>query len=207
VGGETHTVDFETAVRRRRMVRRFTDEPVDPDLLDRLLDLSRRAPSAGNSQGVAFVVLSGPDETARYWDTTLPAARRPGFRFPGLIAAPVLVVVLTRPDSYVERYGEADKARTGLGEHEDRWTVPYWWVDAGAAVEHLLLGAVSAGLGACFFGVFDHEPAVRAALAVPPGWRTVGTVAIGHPADADEPGASVGRPRRALDEVVHRGTW
>lgn len=200
-------MDFETAVRRRRMVRRFTDEPVDPHLLDRLLDLSRRAPSAGNSQGVAFVVLTGSDETARYWDTTLPAERRPAFRFPGLIAAPVLVVVLTRPDTYLERYGEHDKARTGLGGDVERWTVPYWWVDAGADRPEEQVLDRGAGLGACFFGVFDHEPAIRAELAVPPGWRTVGTVAIGHPADEDEPGVSVGRPRRPLDEVVHRGGW
>jgi nitroreductase len=85
--------------------------------------------------------------------------------------------------------------------------VPYWWVDAGAAVEHLLLGVVEAGLGACFFGVFDHEPAVRAELGVPDGWRVVGTVALGHPADGDERGASAGRPRRPLDEIVHRGGW
>ena len=119
----------------------------------------------------------------------------------------MLVVVLTRPDAYVERYAEPDKARTGLGEAADRWTVPYWWVDAGAAVEHLLLGAVDAGLGACFFGVFDHEPALRAELRVPSGWRVVGTVAIGHPAPVDDAGLSAKRPRRPLDDVVHRGGW
>jgi nitroreductase len=200
-------VDFETVVRRRRMVRRFTAEPVDPEVLDRLVDLGRRAPSAGNSQGVAFIVLAGTDETARYWDTTLPGPRREGFRFPGLVAAPVLVVVLTRADAYVERYAEPDKAGTGLGDDAGRWTVPYWWVDAGAAVEHLLLGAVDAGLGACFFGVFDHEPALRAELGVPVGWRVVGTVAIGHPADSDDPGLSARRPRRPFGEVVHRGGW
>ena len=189
------------------MVRRFTTEPVGADVLDRLVDLARRAPSAGNSQGAAFVVLDGPDETARYWDTTLPAERRAGFRFPGLVAAPALVVVLTRPEAYVERYAEPDKARTGLGEDADRWTVPYWWVDAGAAVEHLLLGAVDTGLGACFFGVFDHEPALRVELGVPPGWRVVGTVAIGHPHEVDDPGLSAGRPRRPLRDVVHRGRW
>ena len=201
-------MDFETAVRRRRMVRRFTDEPVDPDLLDRLLDLSRRAPSAGNSQGVAFVVLTGSDETARYWDTTLPAERRPGFRFPGLIAAPVLVVVLTRPDAYVERYGEPDKARTGLGEDVDALDRPVLVGGrrrrgrAPAPRGRRAPGSARASSGCST----TSRPSVPS-LAVPPGWRTVGTVAIGHPADADEPGASVGRPRRPLDEVVHRGAW
>src|SRR5690606_7060757 len=124
----------------------------------------------------------------------------------GLVAAPVLLVALVRPESWVERYGEPDKASTGLGEGVDAWSVPYWWVDGGAAVEHLLLGAVDAGLGACFFGLFGHERAVLAALGVPEGWRAVGTVALGHPAP-DEPGRSAARPRLSLADVVHRGGW
>lgn len=188
------------------MVRAFTDEPVAPQVVDALVDLARRAPSAGNSQGMAYVVLSGPAETARYWDVTLPTERRGEFRWPGLVTAPVLVVVLARPDAWVARYAEPDKATTGLGEGTDVWPVPYWWVDAGMAVEHLLLGAVDAGLGACFFGLFDHEGDVLAALGVPTGWRAVGTVALGHSAP-DSPGRSSARPRPALQEVIHRGFW
>ena len=199
-------MDLTGVVRARRMVRAFTDEPVAPEVVDGLIDLARRAPSAGHSQGWAFIVLSG-DETARYWDVALEPARRDGFRWPGLVAAPVLVVALVRPDAWVERYGEPDKAGTGLGSGQDRWPVPYWWVDAGMAVEHLLLGAVDAGLGACFFGLFDHEAAVLAALGVPAGWRAVGTVALGHPAPA-EPGRSIAALAGAtLDEVLHRGGW
>jgi nitroreductase len=84
--------------------------------------------------------------------------------------------------------------------------VPFWWVDAGMAVEHLLLGVVEAGLGACFFGLFDHEEAVLAALGVPAGWRAVGAVALGHPAP-DRPGRSQGRGRRPLGDILHRGAW
>lgn len=199
-------MDLTDAVRRRRMVRAFTAEPVDPAVVEGLVDLARRAPSAGHSQGWAFIVLSGPAETARYWDAAMEPARRDGFRWPGLLASPVLVVALVRPDAWVERYGEPDKAGTGLGSGQDRWPVPFWWVDAGMAVEHLLLGAVALGLGACFFGLFDHEAAVLAVLGVPTGWRAVGTVALGHPAP-DEPGRSIARGRRDLGEVLHRGGW
>jgi nitroreductase len=188
------------------MVRAFTDEPVDPGAVDALIDLARRAPSAGNSQGWAFVVLEGREQTDRYWSITLPPERREAFRWPGLVAAPVLVVALVRPDAWVERYAEPDKDTVGLGAGTSGWTVPYWWVDGGMAVEHLLLGAVDAGLGACFFGLFDHEAAVLAALAVPDGWRALGAIALGHPA-TDEPGRSARRPRRPLDEVVHRDHW
>jgi nitroreductase len=199
-------LELRDAVRRRRMVRSFTDAPVAPEVVDGLIDLARRAPSAGNSQGVAFVVLEGAEQTGRYWDVALPPERRGDFGFPGLVTAPVLILALVRADTWIERYAEPDKANHGLGAGEAAWPVPYWWVDGGMAVEHLLLGAVDAGLGACFFGLFDHEPAVFASLGVPDGWRALGTIALGHPA-SDEPGLSAKRPRRTVDEVLHRGGW
>jgi nitroreductase len=188
------------------MVRAFAPEPLPPGTLEDLVDLARRAPSAGHSQGWAVVGLEGPEETARYWDVALPAERRAGFRWPGLVAAPALLVALVRPDAWVERYAEPDKSSTGLGAGGAAWPVPYWWVDAGMAVEHVLLGAVAAGLGACFFGLFDHEAAILTALGVPEGWRAVGTIAVGVPVDHDE-GRSVGRGRRPLTDVFHRGRW
>lgn len=193
------------------MVRAFGPDPdapaaVDPAVVDALLDAARRAPSAGNSQATRFLVLDTPEAVAGYWDLTLPAARRGGFAWPGLLVAPVLVVVLVDPGAYVARYAEPDKAATGLGAGPEAWAVPYWWVDGGAAVQNLLLAVVNAGLGACFFGLFAHEPAVLAAHGVPEGWRAVGTVALGHPAP-DRPGRSAGRPRPALGTVVRRGRW
>ena len=199
-------MELSDAVRRRRMVRAFTEKPLLPGTVAALVDLARRAPSAGHTQGWAFVALEGPEETARYWDVTLPEERRIRFRWPGLLTAPALVIALVRPDAWPERYAEADKAATGLGAGSDAWSIPYWWIDGGMAVEHLLLGAVDAGLGACFFGLFGHEAAVLAELGVPDGWRALGTIAIGHPAP-DEPGRSTTRGRRPLPEVLHQGGW
>jgi nitroreductase len=199
-------LELADAVRRRRMVRAFTEEPLLPGTVAALVDLARRAPSAGHTQGWAFVALEGPEQTARYWDVTLPAERRATFRWPGLVAAPALVVALVRPSAWPERYAEPDKAASGLGSGNEAWAVPYWWIDGGMAVEHLLLGAVDAGLGACFFGLFGHEEAVLAELGVPDGWRALGTIALGHPAP-DEPGRSTARGRRALTDVLHEGGW
>lgn len=187
------------------MVRAFRPDPLPPGAVDDLVDLARRAPSAGNAQPLDFLVLEGAD-VARYWDVTLPEPARRTFRWQRLLDAPVLVVPYVRAGAYVERYGEDDKAATGLGSGPDAWPVPYWWVDGGAAVENLLLAVVARGLGACLFGQFDHEDDVRQAFGVPDDRRALGTVAIGHPLP-DEPGRSQDRPRRPLSEQVHRGRW
>ncbi len=188
------------------MVRSFADRPVDVDLVDDLLDLARRAPSAGHTQPWSFVVLTGPEETGRLWDVTLPADRRATFRWPGLLSAPVVVLPLVEPGAYVTRYAEPDKVRSGLGGSADDWPVPYWWIDGGMAVQNLLLAAVDAGLGALFYGLFDHEAAVLRTFGVPDGWRALGAVALGWPTPS-APGRSAERPRPALAEVVHRGRW
>lgn len=194
-------MDLHDAIRARRMVRAFGPTPIDDAVLDRVLDAARRVPSAGNAQGVDLLVV---DEPERYWSLTFPGGRD-GFRWQGLFHAPVLVIPVVDPDTYARRYGEPDKAATGLGA-VDAWSVPYWWVDGGMAVQNLLLAAVDAGLGALFFGVFEHEPTVKAAFGIPDGHRIVGVVALGRPAP-DEPGRSAARRRRTFDETVHRGRW
>jgi nitroreductase len=198
-------VELSEAVKQRRMVRAFDRRPVAPALVDELIDLARRAPSAGNTQGTAFVVLEG-DDTAQLWDVTLPGERRPSFRWQRLLDAPVVLVPLVSPIAYTQRYGEDDKRATGLGAGVDAWPVPYWWVDGGMAVHGLLLAAVDAGLGALFYGLFEHERAVLAALGVPRGWRALGAVALGWPAP-DRPGRSATRSRLPLGAVIHRGRW
>jgi nitroreductase len=182
----------------RRMCRAFSREGVGGDALDRVLAAGQRAPSAGNVQAVELLVI---DEPADYWALTL--ADRDGFRWQGLLDAPVLVIPVVAPAAYAARYAEPDKASTGLGS-VDAWPVPYWWVDGGMAVEAMLRVAAEEGLGACFFGLFEHERAVLDAFGVPADRRALGTVALGHPRP-DTPGRSAGRAKRA--DRVHRGRW
>jgi nitroreductase len=198
-------MELNEVVARRRMVRSFVDGPVDRSLLLDLLDRARRAPSAGNSQGVHFVVLARPDDVVGFWDRTLPASRRATFRWQGLLRAPVLVLPCADPSVYLARYGEPDKAASGLGRPE-AWPVPYWEIDAAFATMQLLLLATDRGLGALFFGLFRGEADVVTWLGIPEGVRPIGAVALGWPAP-DEPGRSAGRPRRPLGEVMHEGRW
>lgn len=184
------------------MRRNFSPDPIDHDTLSRLLDLARRGPSAGHTQATELIALVGPAATARYWDTTLPAGTaRDRFRWQGLLAAPVVVLVCTRPGAYLARYGEQDKAATGRGSGYDRWPVPYWWFDAGAVTQNLLLLTTEAGLGACVFGAFDHETRLKDRFGLDADLRISAVVALGHPLP-DEAGRSVKRGWRPTAEVI-----
>lgn len=189
------------------MVRSFTRSPITEHALDQIIRSGHAGPSAGNTRSLELLVLTGDDVSA-YWHTTLTSNARETFPWPGMLEAPVLIVPYVDPAAYVARYREPDKARTGLGEAAAAWTVPYWWVDGGAAVENMLLAAASLELGACFFGQFEHEAAVRARFGVPTNRRAVGTIAIGHrDPSTDRPSKSTARPRRPSSETTHRGHW
>jgi nitroreductase len=202
--------EFAEVVRNRRMTRSFDETPVDPGVLDDMVDLASRAPSAGKAQGWHLVVLEG-ESTAVFWDTTLPSVRRDSFRWQQLLNAPVIALPFADSKAYTDRYAEPDKVQTGLGAGPDAWPVPYWTIDASMSVMTLLLAAENVGLGALFFGVFRGERELRQALSIPPGLELLGALAIGHPAaksaDETDPGRSADRRRRQPGEIIHRGRW
>lgn len=192
-------------IRSRKMTRDFSRDPLSPELVMELLDIARHAPSAGNTQGVQFVLLSG-DRVAEFWDATLPSEKRPDFAWPGLLLAPVIVIPLSDAASYLARYREADKAHTQLGQTAESWQVPYWHTDCAFAVQNLLLLAHSRGLGALFFGLFDNTRAVCELLGLPEDVVPIGAVALGH-SQSQATSRSARRPRPKLDEVVHLDRW
>ena len=194
------------AILSRRMTRDFTKEPVPEEVLSEMLDLARRAPSAGNSQGTEFVVLEGR-RLADLWNLTLPAERREQFGWPGLLHAPVVVVPVANAGLYLSRYREADKSSTGLGSGTDTWTVPYWYVDCAFATQNLLLLAADRGLAALFFGFFERTRAVSEFLGLPENAHPLGGVALGWKGEHDRLSRSAQRPRRPLSEIVHWSRW
>jgi len=195
-------MEFQDVIRKRRMWRNFEDRPVPPAVLERILDNAQRAPSAGFSQGWAFLVLEGPEQTGRFW-AAAPAPTGARATWPGVMRAPVLIVCLSHKQAYLDRYAEPDKGWTD--RDEARWPTPYWHVDTAFAALNIMLTAVDAGLGALFFGVFDI-PAFRAAFGVPDAYHPIGVVALGYPLP-DTPSPSLKRGRRPAESVVHRGHW
>lgn len=198
-------MEFRDVVRRRRMVRRYTDEPVDPVVVDRVLAHAQRAPSAGFSQGWAFLVLDTPEDVALFWTSTGAEPEAHNRWLDGMRTAPVVIVPLCHKDAYLDRYAQPDKGWTD--RDEARWPVPYWYVDTGMASLLMLLTAVDEGLGACFFGIpGEHVGSLREAFDVPPDHEPVGAITLGHASAT--PGAAGSPARRSRRHgVVHRGRW
>ena len=199
-------MEFREVVRKRRMVRAYEQRPVPAELAERLLDTARRAPTAGFAQGVDFVVLDTPGSVARFWALT----DDPAFPMdPEELAAgpPVVVLAFSDPRRYLDRYSEPDKIEFGLDEAE-AWPVAFWDTDTAMACMQLLLAAVDAGLGAWFFGIDHGQAELRAELGVPEDRNLVGIVGLGYADPTETPkGSGSARPRRPLEEQVHRNRW
>jgi nitroreductase len=211
-------MEFQQVVDRRRMVRNFTSDPVDVDVRNRILANALHAPSAGFSQGWAFLVLDAAADRDRFWRATgatgataagdgdmesQDAVANPWLE--GMRRAPLLVVPLSHKDAYLDRYAETDKGWTDRAE--GRWPVPYWHIDTGMASLLMLLTVVDEGLGACFFGIPpEHIGNFRESFGVPDSYVPIGALAIGHRAP-DRRSPSLRRGRRDVADVVHLGRW
>ena len=183
------------------MTRSFTRDQVDADLVDALVGLARLAPRAGNTQGIEFLVLES-SQVDDYWNTTFNEKNRDDFPWPNLFNAPTLILIWVDPERYLERYSEDDKNKSGLGKDEAAWQPPYWWVDGGMAAMSILIAAESEKLGALFFGIFDHENALKEKFEIPEEYKAIGTIALGYAADGQRPSSSTLRKRATVDDLI-----
>jgi FMN reductase [NAD(P)H] len=184
-------VEFRATLPLRRMVRHYRTEPVPREAVARIVETVRCAPSAGYSQGQRLLVLTEPEaraESARILGSGGPEEELE----PWLETAPVHVLVCTREDDYHDRYRRPDKLQDG---EEIEWPVPYWFVDAGAALMLLLLAAIDEGLAAGVTGV-PREAAteLRSVFDIPDDVTIVALVTIGY--GAPDPGWSAVTSRR-----------
>lgn len=198
-------MEFQDVVRKRRMVRSFERRDLPADVVERILRNAQRAPSAGFSQGWAFLVFEGHAQTQQYWAAVGPDDRD-AFTWQDLFNAPLLIVCLSNKSAYLDRYAEPDKGWTDRSELH--WPAPYWDIDTGMAALLILLTAVDAGLGALFFGVPPEKvELLRSTFAIPPELQPIGTVAIGYARPNDPPSPSLKRGHRPSVDVIHRGRW
>lgn len=156
-------MDTLQAIRTRRSVRAFTPEPVPDELLQQVLQAGRAAPSGGNNQAWAFILITSP-------------GRLEGLRAlaPGMIGRPTAAVALC-----------IDRRRAeGGGAIAERSA----WLDLGIATENMLLAAHDLGLGACAIGSFRRE-AVATFLGLPEEAELVLLLSLGYPrGEAKDPG-------------------
>ena len=198
-------MDFQDVVERRRMVRNYTDDPVAPAVVERILTNALHAPSAGFSQGWGFLLLDTRADVARFWACTTEPGALPDSWLSGMQRAPVIVVPLSCKQVYLDRYAAPDKGWTD--KDESRWPVPYWDIDTGMAALLMLQTVTDEGLGACFFGIpREHWAGFRAEFGVPPEYTPIGALTIGHRA-RDRKSPSLKRGRKPLSDVVHHSHW
>ncbi len=185
------------------MIRNFQPKPVPKDKISRILELAQRAPSAGFSQGWAYVVVS-EDETKKKVGEVQGEADFYAMRFHKFVSeAPVLIVACANERMYHDRYREPDKLKEDGTEIE--WPAPYWYFDIGCACMLIFLAAVNEGLAAAFTGVFRVND-MRRLLGIPESFHPVGVISIGYPAE-DIKSSSLKRGRRPYNEVVHYERW
>jgi FMN reductase [NAD(P)H] len=196
---------FYDLLKQRRAVRSYTGEPVSHETLERIARAARRGPNAGYSQGLRLLVVDDPETIATLAGWQEEERSQAWF---GKAAAHVLV--LTREQDYHDRYTQADKLAV-TGGVEVVWPVPFWHVDAGAALMLVLLAALEEGLGAGVYGVQVEEDARwRELLGIPDELTIVTGVTVGHPAedpDWDRATSAFSQRRRTHDEVVQWNRW
>ena len=200
-------MDFSEVIRKRRMARNFTSEPVDPEAIARICDVARRAPSAGYTQGQSVVVVT--DEAMRRELARL--CSEDDYVAAGysrwISGAPVLIVPCVSEAAYHRRYQEADKLSESGGV-ETEWPVPYWFMDIGCTVMALLLAAVNEGLAAGFAGAETTERrlAQQALLSIPDEYTVVGVIPIGHGVQ-EPPSPRINARRKPPTEFAHQERW
>lgn len=167
---------YET-ISTRKSVRTFQDRDIPEDVLSRLLESARLAPSACNGQEWRFVVVRDPAARAAV------AQAACGQTFVG--EAPVVLACCAETDNRAMHCGQL-----------------CYPIDVAIAIDHITLCATAEGLGTCWIGSFDEQQ-VKDILGIPEGVRVVELLPLGYPRDP----APVEKKRMPLDDIVHYDRW
>lgn len=179
------------AIKTRRSIRKFSDQPVEPEKLQAVLEAVQQAPSWSNKQCWSLVVVQDQQLRASISELSFVESFFATYGYKsnpaqkGLAQAPIVLVACADPQQSGDLRGEQ-----------------YFMADLGIASQNLMLAAHDLGLGTVFVGVFDEEQ-LKGLLGIPPQIRIVGLFPLGYPATE----AKGGPPRKPLAEFVHYGTW
>ncbi len=171
-------MDFYDVIRKRLSVRSYKPDPVPEDVLNRILEAGRLAPSAKNFQPWKFIVVKDPAVR----QALVPACKGQG----SVGQAPVVICGCA-----IE-----EQAWKGMGGY---WSAEA--VDTTLALEHMILAAAAEGLGTCWIGAF-LEAEVKKVLAIPEGVKPIALTPLGSPAVEAKP-----RPRKPISEIVCVDRW
>jgi nitroreductase len=176
------------AIKNRRSIRKYKPDNVPDELIEKVLEAARLAPSWSNVQGWKFIVVRSAELRSQLADTvqahpslgTNPSTN--AFRM-----APVVIVALAEKNKagYFDNRPATDKG--------DAW----YMLDIGIAMENLVLAAADLGLGTVHVGLFDAAKVARL-LDVPDSYHVVEMTPLGYPEFQPNP-----RPRKALTEIVY----
>lgn len=173
-------MDFLEVVQSRRSLRTYLDKAVEREKLEYVLESARLAPSWKNMQCWRFIIVEDAD--GRTALANCMGESNPGRK--ALMGAPMVIVLCAVP------------TESEVWEGKD-----FMMLDAGLAMEHLVLAATDQGLGTCWQGWFSEEKA-RKALNVPESVRVVAMTPLGYAAEERRP-----RPRKAMAEIAFYGKW
>jgi len=193
---EVSKMDVYEAIRERRSVRSYKPDPIPEEVLNRLLEAMRLAPSGGNRQPWQFIVV----RDASIKQQLVPACWNQQF----IAQAPVVVVACGRYEDAVGVYNRGDETfvvdGTELRRQVESGNVDYYAscfaIDLSIALTHLMLAARAEGLGTCWIGAF-HEGKVKSILGIPQDFRVVALMTVGYPTEWPGP-----RDRKPLSEIV-----
>jgi nitroreductase len=173
-------MDVLEAIKGRRSIRAFKNQDVPAEIVEKLIDAARWAPSAGNIQPWEFIIVRKPEIKRRLVEAALDQTF--------IEEAPVVIVVCADENRSSQGYGERGK-------------ILYCIQDTAAATQNIHLAAYSLGLGTCWVGAFREEEA-REILKIPQGVRPMAIIPVGYPAEAPSP-----RSRRSISRIVHYETF
>jgi nitroreductase len=154
-------MDYQKLIRTRRSIRGYRPDPVSEDILQRILDAARIAPTAANRQPFQLIVVADPSTRARLKEV---------YDRDWFWTAPVIIV------GCVEE-AKAWQRADGFNAAE---------VDLSIVMDHLILAATDEGLGTCWICHFD-EPRLKQILGIPDGVRAIALTPLGYPAAEPRP--------------------